>query len=108
MNNQEMHNQSEQVNGDNYGLGLIKKESGEHDRTDIGNQLNTEPITVRIKTMDETEKRIQVSLDEKVSDLKNKIRDQMDVPLERQRLIYLGKQLKDEQKLSEYKIKDDV
>lgn len=58
--------------------------------------------------MDETEKRIQVNLEEKVLDLKHKIRDEMNVPLEKQRLIFLGKQLKDDIALKEYKVKDDV
>lgn len=52
--------------------------------------------------------RIQVALTNKVLDLKHKIRDEMNVPLEKQRLIYLGKQLKDDVSLSEYKIKEDV
>ena len=83
---------------------LIKRDIGEGD----DNQESAKPsdaqnqrVTVRVKAMDETEKRIEVSLDEKVSDLKNKIRDQMNVPLERQRLIYLGKQLKDNMTLGE-------
>lgn len=83
---------------------LIKRDIGEDDDnqesakpSDVQNQR----VTVRVKAMDETEKRIEVSLDEKVSDLKNKIRDQMNVPLERQRLIYLGKQLKDNMTLGE-------
>lgn len=52
--------------------------------------------------------RIEVTLSEKVLDLKNKIVAEFNVPLERQRLIYLGKQLKDDQTLDECKIKDDV
>lgn len=92
-------------------LGLVRRNSPERQgegQTSTNGGPSTQNISVRIKTMDETEKRIQVDLDEKVLDLKHKIRDQMNVPLEKQRLIYLGKQLKDEISLKEYKIKDDV
>lgn len=91
--------------------GLIRRNSAERPgQVHIASNpdLSSETISVRIKTMDETEKRIHVSLEEKVLDLKHKIRDQMNVPLEKQRLIYLGKQLKDEISLKEYRIKDDV
>ena len=89
------------------------KDEEENDDQDLGNEsitsapkafidLETDTkVTVRIKTMDDQEKRIEVTLSENVLDLKNKIFDQMQIPLERQRLIYLGKQLKDNMTLYE-------
>jgi hypothetical protein len=58
--------------------------------------------------MDDTETKIDVKTTDMVSDLKTKIFEQLDVPLDRQRLIFLGKQLKDDTTLDECKIKDDV
>ena len=63
---------------------------------------------VRVKTMDERETRIAVRLSEKVVDLKSKIFEKLDIPVDRQRLIFLGKQLKDDLTLDECKVKDDV
>lgn len=71
-------------------------------------EIENAEITVRVKTMDDQEKRIQVRLLDKVIDLKNKIVQEIDIPLERQRLIFLGKQLKDNLTLHECKVKDDV
>ena len=91
--------------------GLVRRDPTDREREgqiNSNDNDSSQNVTVRIKTMDETEKRIQVNLEERVLDLKNKVRDQMNVPLEKQRLIYLGKQLKDEITLKEYKIKDDV
>lgn len=108
MNNRESSNHRNESDGDKSLPGLVKKDSLDlNENTVTDNQANRN-ITIRIKMMDETMKRIEVSLDDKVSDLKNKIRDQFEVPLERQRLIYLGKQLKDEQTLDECKLKEDV
>ena len=106
------NNNSRDENEDNTeSHGLVRRNSGDEEREkQISNneEVSTQNVTVRIKTMDETEKRIQVNLEENVLDLKHKIRDQMNVPLEKQRLIFLGKQLKDEIALKEYKIKEDV
>jgi hypothetical protein len=92
-------------NSDEENDGLIKKMPEEEDKDDEENDdqdLETDTkVTVRIKTMDDQEKRIEVTLSENVLDLKNKIFDQMQIPLERQRLIYLGKQLKDNMTLYE-------
>ena len=58
--------------------------------------------------MDDQEKRIEMMLFQKVKDLKNKILEEMEIPLDKQRLIFLGKQLKDDMTLKESKVKDDV
>lgn len=95
-----------------HNTGLIKKDPGEEDPGNSNlkeQEVDMEAlIKVRVKTMDDQEKQIEVRLSEKVSDLKQKIVDQMDIPLDRQRLIFLGKQLKDTQTLHECKIKNDV
>mmetsp|Transcript_35876 Transcript_35876/g.35499 ORF Transcript_35876/g.35499 Transcript_35876/m.35499 type:complete len:167 (+) Transcript_35876:102-602(+) len=52
--------------------------------------------------------RVQVCQNAKVIDLKHKILEDLSVPLERQRLIFMGKQLKDNLTLHSYKIKEDV
>jgi hypothetical protein len=92
-------------NSDEENVGLVKKMPEEEDKDEEENDdqdLETDTkVTVRIKTMDDQEKRIEVTLSENVLDLKNKIFDQMQIPLERQRLIYLGKQLKDNMTLYE-------
>ena len=105
MNNQPLDNEN---SSDDDIPSLVMKDPSDPSSNLLNDKPDDMPITVRIKTMDETEKRIEVFLDEKVSDLKNKIRDQLNVPIDRQRLIYLGKQLKDDQKLKECKIKNDV
>jgi hypothetical protein len=51
--------------------------------------------------MDERETRIAIKLIEKVIDLKTKIFEKLDIPIDRQRLIFLGKQLKDDLTLDE-------
>jgi hypothetical protein len=87
---------------------LVKRDITEpNEGSDPTNGQNRD-ITVRVKTMDENERTIGVSLDDKVIDLKNKILDELEVPLERQRLIYLGKQLKDDQTIEESRLKNDV
>jgi hypothetical protein len=104
MNNLRSSRDGEDSEDDNSMPRLIKRNIGEDDDNPESGKdaaAQNQRVTVRVKAMDETEKRIEVSLDEKVSDLKNKIRDQMDVPLDRQRLIYLGKQLKDNMTLGE-------
>jgi len=106
MNNQANRNSDQDDEVDSSGL--IKKSNDESNKQNSGTTPENDKLTVRIKTMDEREHKIEVTLDEKVSDLKNKIRDQMSVPLDKQRLIFLGRQLKDDQTMKESRIKDDV
>ena len=117
MNNLRIDSSSSSSSEDSVKEGLIKKEVGEDSglgnesqtqQKEIENAIDDSPITVRIKTMDDQEKRIQVLLSNKVSDLKDKILEELEIPLERQRLIFLGRQLKDDKTLRESKIKDDV
>lgn len=109
MNNFKADNSDD--NSDEENVGLVKKQNEEDKDNQQNDDLDLDQdakVTVRIKTMDDQEKRIEVILSENVLDLKNKIFEQMQIPLERQRLIYLGKQLKDNMSLFESKIKDDV
>lgn len=75
-------------------------------------QLNTElqTISIRVKTMDQSEIKItDLHENDKVKNLKIKIEEKTQIPPDRQRLIYQGKQLKDDQEmLSDYNIKDDT
>ena len=51
---------------------------------------------------------LRVALDLSVRDLKQAVAAQMDVPVERQRLIYGGQVLKDDLPLRHYKLEDGV
>ncbi|KAL7412995.1 hypothetical protein BDY24DRAFT_390296 [Mrakia frigida] len=61
-------------------------------------------ISLNIKGPSELKLTISISLDKTVSDLKAAIASQTDVEQERQRLIYSGKVLKDEEPLSTYRL----
>ena len=108
MNNQASSNNHDDLNNDNPLPGLIKRDLNDKEEDEGTADPILSVVTVRIKTMDERVHRIEVNLDEKVSELKIKIRDQMNVPLEKQRLIYTGKQLKEDQTLRQYNISEDV
>ncbi|KAG8865087.1 hypothetical protein FRC20_009892, partial [Serendipita sp. 405] len=63
-----------------------------------------EELQINIKGPNETKLQITISNDKTVLDLKRMIAEKADVEAERQRLIYSGKVLKDEDTLSTYKI----
>lgn len=64
------------------------------------------PITFNIKSSNDTKYTITVSLSSTVAELKEKLatKEFADIPVERQRLIYSGRVLKDEDTLATYKI----
>ncbi|KAK7441546.1 hypothetical protein VKT23_016541 [Stygiomarasmius scandens] len=61
-------------------------------------------IQINIKGPNELKLTISISTDKNVSELKQLIATKSDVPADRQRLIYSGRVLKDEDALSQYKI----
>ncbi|KAG8902239.1 hypothetical protein FRC00_014456 [Tulasnella sp. 408] len=61
-------------------------------------------VTISIKGPSELKLSITITLDKTVKDLKDAVASQSDVPADRQRLIYSGRVLKDEEVLSTYKI----
>ncbi|KAJ3188673.1 hypothetical protein HDU85_004387 [Gaertneriomyces sp. JEL0708] len=68
----------------------------------------SETITIKVKTPSESAFPITVAVDNTVLELKEKIEKDGpgNVPVSEQRLIFAGKVLKDEEKLSVYKMKD--
>lgn len=108
MDNQRLSNHGDELENNSSSTGFVKRDTNDRNEEEGASDPTPTNLTVRIKTMDERVHRIEVNIDEKVSELKIKIRDQMNVPLEKQRLIYTGKQLKDEQTLRQYNISDDV
>ncbi|KAF5344364.1 hypothetical protein D9758_013251 [Tetrapyrgos nigripes] len=65
---------------------------------------NANEIQINIKGPNELKLQISISLDKTVSELKQLIATKSDVEAERQRLIYSGRVLKDDDLLSNYKI----
>ncbi|KAG8903685.1 hypothetical protein FRC01_009042, partial [Tulasnella sp. 417] len=61
-------------------------------------------VSISIKGPSELKLSITITLDKTVKDLKDAVASQSDVPADRQRLIYSGRVLKDEEVLSTYKI----
>ncbi|KAH9949407.1 hypothetical protein B0H21DRAFT_132613 [Amylocystis lapponica] len=61
-------------------------------------------IQINVKGPSELKLQINITTDKSVLDLKQAIADKSDVPADRQRLIYSGRVLKDEDALSTYKI----
>ncbi|EMD30875.1 hypothetical protein CERSUDRAFT_89638 [Gelatoporia subvermispora B] len=61
-------------------------------------------IQINVKGPNELKLQITISTDKTVAELKQAIADKSDVPADRQRLIYSGRVLKDEDALATYKI----
>lgn len=68
---------------------------------DMLNQVRME-IELKVISMDEKIFIIKVNINDKVSDLKAKIEQVSEVPIDRQRLIHKGKQLDNEKQLKSY------
>lgn len=70
------------------------------------NSADDAPITFNIKSSNDTKYTITISLSSTVADLKEKLatKDFADIPVDRQRLIYSGRVLKDAETLATYKI----
>ena len=61
-------------------------------------------MQIFVKTLTGKTINLAVSRNDTIQDVKKRIEDKVDVPPEKQRLIYAGKQLRDEAKLSDYNI----
>ncbi|KAG0087076.1 hypothetical protein BGZ93_011169, partial [Podila epicladia] len=63
---------------------------------------STEPITLRITTLDTRILSVSVPLQETVLQLKERLAVLLQVPSPRQRLIFQGRLLRDEDRLNDY------
>ncbi|KAI0275459.1 hypothetical protein BC834DRAFT_50961 [Gloeopeniophorella convolvens] len=66
--------------------------------------MSDSEIVINVKGPSELKLQITINTDKTVADLKQAIAEKSDVPADRQRLIYSGRVLKDEDQLSVYKI----
>ncbi|KAI1319451.1 Large proline-rich protein bag6 [Mortierella claussenii] len=70
--------------------------------TDIETTSSDAPITLQVKTIDSHTHTVSVSVQETVLDLKEKLALMLQVPSARQRLIFRGRVMVDDKRLSEY------
>ena len=70
--------------------------------------MNNTKIRLKIKTIDSNVTTIETSSTSTVLSLKESIRSAINIPVTNQKLIYQGKVLKDNDKLIDYKIEDNV
>lgn len=70
--------------------------------------MNNTKIRLKIKTIDSNVTTIETSSTSTVLSLKETIRTAINIPVTNQKLIYQGKVLKDNDKLIDYKIEDNV
>ena len=66
-----------------------------------------QPFTIFVKTLTGRTITISVSLSDTINNLKHKIAEKLDLPVEEQRLIHAGKQLEDDLTLRDYGIQRD-
>ncbi|KAI0245755.1 hypothetical protein BJV78DRAFT_251268 [Lactifluus subvellereus] len=66
--------------------------------------MSDSEIVINVKGPSELKLQLSINTDKTVADLKQAIADKSDVPADRQRLIYSGRVLKDDDQLSVYKI----
>ena len=72
------------------------------------NPADEAPVTFTVRSANDAKYPVTISLASTVQDLKEKLstKDLADIPVERQRLIYSGRVLKDGDTLASYKIKE--
>lgn len=73
----------------------------------VSNTTNTQML-LRVKTLDSNTHEVTVVGSDTVTELKRKVCDQTGVDVERQRLIFQGKVLKDEKSVTAYAIQDGM
>ncbi|KAI9510802.1 hypothetical protein F5148DRAFT_1176631 [Russula earlei] len=66
--------------------------------------MSDSEVVINVKGPSELKLQLTISIDKTVADLKQAIAEKSDVPADRQRLIYSGRVLKDDDQLSMYKI----
>jgi len=66
--------------------------------------MSDSEVVINVKGPSELKLQLTINTDKTVADLKQAIADKSDVPADRQRLIYSGRVLKDDDQLSVYKI----
>ncbi|KAG0223760.1 hypothetical protein BGW42_005547 [Actinomortierella wolfii] len=67
---------------------------------------STTPVTLNIKTLESTTHAVSIQLNKKVADLKQLLHEKLEVPTNRQRLIYRGQLMRDERVLKDYALED--
>jgi len=70
------------------------------------NSLTDTILNIKIKTLDNSLHEFTVTKETSVDDLKNKIAAKINVPVNRQRIIFQGKMLKNHDNMATYKIED--
>jgi len=70
------------------------------------NSLSDNILNIKIKTLDNSLHEFTVTKETSVADLKNKIAAKINVPVNRQRIIFQGKMLKNHDNMGAYKIED--
>lgn len=82
---------------------VVREQSGDY----IPNTptIMSETLTINIKSGGDKKYTVSISLSNTVEDLKKEVETAADVPVDRQRLIYSGKVLKDAETIESYKIK---
>jgi ubiquilin len=80
------------------------KAFGQQVSTSLYHHLAMSEIQINVKGPSELKLQITINTDKTVLELKQAIAEKADVPADRQRLIYSGRVLKDEEVLSTYKI----
>lgn len=103
-----------EINADDQNLLLKGKMIGDENNNTIGSYgiqngaelfliiKTSQPFQIFIKTLSGKTIAINISPDERIETLKNIIYDKLNVPIERQKLIYGGKQLVNENTLKQY------
>jgi len=68
------------------------------------NSLTDTILNIKIKTLDNSLHEFTVTKETSVDDLKNKIAAKINVPVNRQRIIFQGKMLKNHDNMATYKV----
>lgn len=69
---------------------------------------NQESINLNIKQSDGKKLIVSVSLNDTILKLKEEVTAKSEIPVDRQRLIFAGKVLKDEETVGSYNLKNDL
>ncbi|KAF9976329.1 hypothetical protein BGZ73_008759 [Actinomortierella ambigua] len=94
-----------------HGAGSSSSSSSTSSHAPSGSSSNstvasTTSVTLNIKTLESTTHAVSIQLSKKVADLKQVLHEMLEVPTNRQRLIYRGQLMRDEKVLKDYALED--